>query len=42
MEPDNVRGLETSASLLLELGDVESAKHVSNVYSIPSVSKVLL
>ncbi|GFR79364.1 TPR repeat-containing protein YDR161W [Elysia marginata] len=27
MEPDNVRALETSASLLLELGDIESAKH---------------
>ncbi|GFO37931.1 upf0661 tpr repeat-containing protein c16d10.01c, partial [Plakobranchus ocellatus] len=27
MEPDNVRALETSASLLLELGNVESAKH---------------
>jgi len=27
MEPDNVRALETSASLLLELGDAESAKH---------------
>ena len=30
MEPDNVRALETSSSLLLELGDMESAKHVSN------------
>ena len=28
-EPDNVRALETSASLLLELGNCESAKHVS-------------
>ncbi|KAK3741305.1 hypothetical protein RRG08_034350 [Elysia crispata] len=27
MEPDNVRALETSSSLLLELGDMESAKH---------------
>merc|ERR1712025_199751 len=26
-EPDNVRALETSASLLLELGNVDSAKH---------------
>ncbi|BFY97480.1 hypothetical protein BsWGS_00520 [Bradybaena similaris] len=26
-EPDNVRALETSASLLLELGNTESAKH---------------
>ncbi|XP_005096442.1 probable assembly chaperone of rpl4 [Aplysia californica] len=26
-EPDNVRALETSASLLLELGNAESAKH---------------
>jgi tetratricopeptide (TPR) repeat protein len=26
-EPDNVRALETSASLLVELGNVESAKH---------------
>ena len=28
-EPDNVRALETSASLLLELGNVDGAKHVS-------------
>lgn len=27
LEPDNVRALETSASLLLELSDTESAKH---------------
>ncbi|KAK7009586.1 TPR repeat-containing protein [Biomphalaria glabrata] len=26
-DPDNLRGLETSASLLIELGNVESAKH---------------
>lgn len=30
-ESDNVRALETSASLLLELGNTESAKHVSLV-----------
>ena len=29
LEPDNVQALETCGTLLLELGELESAKHVS-------------
>ena len=32
MEPDNVRALETSGSLLIDLGNLDAAKQVNSLF----------